>query len=61
MNKKVYMIPCTIVVKVAPMRLIADSLNMGSGDFDPESMKYVKENNISGRSNYNVWSDDWSE
>lgn len=59
MEKNIYIIPCTTIVKVLTEHLVAESIQRGEGTFDSSSMKYVKEN-PAGRSDYNVWNDDWS-
>ena len=60
MEKKIYINPCTRVVTMVSEQLVAESLGKGTGDFDPDNMHYVKEDNNS-QSRYNVWEDDWSK
>ena len=59
--KKTYSIPKTIITAIAPARLIAESFTKGQETFNSSSMKYVKEDNVSSSSRYNVWDDDWSD
>lgn len=57
--KKTYIIPELLIVKVAPMRLISESIMILEDTVGTAGL--VKENNTLNRSNYNVWNDDWSE
>ncbi len=57
--KKIYLAPSTIIVKVSMKgHVLQYSMQISNESIDADAM--VKENTI-GRSNYNVWSDDWSE
>lgn len=62
MEKKLYTIPCTTIVTFVPERVVAMSLEKGTEEFNPESMKFTKEDRAGrgSRSDYNVWKDDWS-
>ena len=54
MNKKVYIIPSTSIVKVLPSRMVATSIEKTSETFDSGSMKFTKENE-------NSWGSIWDE
>ncbi len=54
MEKKIYITPNTTILTIVTERLVAASLPKGEGDFDPEEMKYTKENNSD-------WGDIWDE
>lgn len=63
MEKKKYINPCTYVMTIVAERMVATSeFGKGEGNFDPNSMTFVKEDATStSRDSYNVWDDDWSK
>ena len=46
-----------MVVTISPMRLIAESLPKGEGDFDPSNMTFTKE--YTPVTDKNVWDEEW--
>ena len=49
--KKDYITPKTSIFNVSPVSIIADSnLEKGSGDFDPGTMTFTRENNA-----WDIW------
>lgn len=59
MKKSIYISPQSRVVTFNPIRFIAASdFAKGDGNFDPESMDYVKEENPP-INDVNVWDDEW--
>ena len=56
-KKSIYISPQAIVVTISPMRLIAESLPKGEGEFDPGNMTFTKEN--TSITDKNVWDNEW--
>jgi hypothetical protein len=57
MKKSIYISPQAMVVTISPMRLIAESLPKGEGEFDPGNMTFTKEN--TSITDKNVWDNEW--
>lgn len=59
--KKAYIIPKLELTYMVCVQMIAESLGIHDSHATVSNGGWVKEDNTSSNSSYNVWNDDWSE
>ncbi len=61
--KKIYQTPITLVTTIAPLKPLANSLTMQSGEGKQvtDANSVLVKGNSGSSSSYNVWDEDWSK